>query len=177
MKASAIFIRFALETDVCPVILGSLYIALLAQVEIPLSPIPVTLHTFAIFTLALFQGSRRAFLSTCLFLMEATIGLPVFPGGVSNPLWILAPKAGYDLSFPLAAFLIGKINESGASIVRQMLGLLTGQLLIYAMGISWLSFYVGWKQAFLLGVMPFILFDLVKLLAALSARKAWVSLG
>lgn len=160
--------RYALH-----VLLGSLFIALLAQVKIPLQPVPVTLHTFAIFILALFQGGNKAALSTLLYLGEATLGLPVFPSACSDPLWILHPTAGYCISFPVAAYLIGKIVErqTQPTAIRMAFSILCGQLFIYLMGISWLSFFVGWNQALTLGLYPFIPMAVLKLCAAVSLKK------
>jgi biotin transport system substrate-specific component len=161
------------------VLLGGLYIALLSQIEIPLKPIPVTLQTFAIFSLALFQGSRKSFFSLLIYLVAAAIGLPVFPCAYADPLWILDPTAGYCLSFPLAAYICGKFAEPGdsPSFMRMLLGLCLAQLTIYLIGVAWLSFMVGWQQALILGLYPFILFDIVKLLAALSAKMAAKSMN
>jgi biotin transport system substrate-specific component len=162
-------------TEVVHVILGSLYIALLAQVEVPLFPIPMTLHTFAIFTLALFQGSKKSFYSILLYLVEATMGLPVFPGAESDPLWMVGPSAGYCLSFPLAGYVIGKFSESETvpSIIKMVFGLCCGQLIIYFFGIAWLSFSLGWEQALIVGLFPFVGFNIVKLLAAVTVKKTF----
>ncbi len=156
------------------VLLGGLYIALLSQIEIPLKPIPVTLQTFAIFSLAIFQGSQKSFFSLLLYLLAATMGLPVFPVAYTDPLWILQPWAGYCLSFPLAAYLCGRFAEVGnpPSLIRMILGLCLAQLTIYFFGVAWLSLVVGWQQALILGFYPFILFDIVKLLTALSVKMA-----
>lgn len=160
--------RYALHVS-----LGSIFLALLAQVEIPLQPVPVTLHTFAIFLLALFQGSNKAALSTLLYLGEATLGLPVFPNVYSNPLWILHPTAGYCLSFPIAAYLIGKIVElqKNPSAIRMAFSILCGQLVIYLIGVSWLSYFVDWNQALTFGLYPFIPMAVLKLCAAVSLKK------
>lgn len=156
------------------ILLGTLYIALLSQIEIPLKPIPVTMQTFAIFSLALFQGGKNSCFSVILYLMAATIGFPVFPSAVSDPLWIFDPSAGYCLSFPLAAYLVGKLTEikNPPSAAWMMLGLCTAQSLIYLLGVSWLSFFIGWKQALVTGLYPFIIFDMIKLLAAFSTKMA-----
>ncbi len=160
--------------DIITVFLGSLYIALLAQVEIPLVPIPVTLHTFAIFTLALFQGGQKALYSLLLYLLEATLGFPVFPGGYIDPFWIMGPSAGYCLGFPIAAYLIGKsIEHQGSGFKRRIvLGLCAGQAVIYLLGTAWLSLSLGWEQAWTVGLFPFLFFDFIKILTAFSIKMA-----
>jgi len=157
--------------DVVHVVLGSLYMALLAQVEIPLHPVPITLQPFALFTLALFQGSRKSFFSLTLYLVEGSMGLPVFPAAHADPLWILAPSAGYLVSFPFAAYVAGRLTETSPfSWKRILIGLGAAQWLIYLVGASWLGVIVGWQVAITAGILPFIVFDMVKLLAAGAAK-------
>jgi len=165
---------FVWAKDNVHIILGALYVALLSQVEIPLKPIPMTMQTFAIFSLALFQGSKKSFFSLVLYLLAATIGLPVFPSASIDPLWIFAPSAGYCLSFPLAAYIVGKSTEMKNPVpaVWMMAGLCAAQLMIYVLGVSWLSSFIGWKLALQTGFYPFVLFGFVKLLAAFSAKMA-----
>jgi biotin transport system substrate-specific component len=154
------------------IVLGALYIALLAQVEIPLKPVPMTLQTFAIFSLALFQGSRKSCFSVLLYLVAATLGLPVLAGACSRPLWILGYNAGYCLSFPLAAYVAGKFAESKNSVMWMALGLGCAQIIILLMGVTWLSFMIGWQQALIFGFYPFIVVDAMKIAAALSMKMA-----
>lgn len=167
------------SSEAIQIFLGSLYIALLAQIEIPLMPIPVTLHTFAIFTLALFQGGRRSLFSLLLYLFEATIGLPVFPGAYIDPFWMFSLSAGYCFSFPLAAYIVGKSTEveGSHSTAWMIFGLCSAQLIIYLMGATWMSFTLGWKQALAVGVYPFVLIDLVKLLTAFSIKMGFKQLA
>jgi biotin transport system substrate-specific component len=84
--------------------------------------------------------------------------MPVFAGGVSNPLWIMGPQAGFLISFVVAAFVIGKMSEkkADAHILYYVGALVLGQLVIFGLGMAWLSFYVGVSKAFLFGVVPFL---------------------
>lgn len=153
-------------------LLGSLYIALLAQIEVPLKPVPMTLHTFAVMTLGLFAGKRVAAGSALLYLGEATLGLPVFPGFWSNPLWMMQPTAGYCLGFPVAAYAIGRILESfpKKNLFAILVSLCAGNGLIFALGIAWLACFVGFEQAIVLGLLPFVWIDCLKMAAAASIR-------
>lgn len=155
------------------VILGSLYIAILAQVEIPLQPVPVTLHTFAVITLALYLGKNKAAVSLILYLAEATCGLPVFPGLWSDPLWMLHPTAGYIAAFPFAAYLIGHLAQNGqAGMLRLLGGIFAGKAIIYFFGVLWLSHFVGFPEALILGLYPFVYVGLLKVAAAVSMKMA-----
>src|SRR4051794_39838139 len=59
---------------------GSLLMALLAQVSLPLafSPVPVTGQTFGVLIIGATLGSRRGAASLALYLLEGLSGLPVF---------------------------------------------------------------------------------------------------
>lgn len=81
------------------VILGSLFLTLGSQIEVLIGIVPVTMQTLAIFLLALFQGGQKAFLSTCLYLGLATVGLPVLSGWSVNPLWMVGSCGGYLVAF------------------------------------------------------------------------------
>ena len=163
----------SLTKEILAVILGSLYIALLAQIEIPLVPIPVTMHTFAVLSLALFQGANRSFFSNILYLAQATAGLPVFPHIVSDPLSMLDPSAGFLISFPIAAYVAGKIAEwktAFSPVLIYALATCCGQLIIELIGVGWLSFELGLQTAFEIGLYPFIGFDCVKLMAVVASK-------
>lgn len=156
------------------VVLGAIYIVLLSQFEISLYPVPITLHTFAIFSLALYQGAVKSCYSLLLFLIAATLGLPVFPNMCSDPLWMIHPTAGYCLSFPLAAYIVGKSTEfpKPNTFIYMLIGLCLATVVIYVMGASWLAVNLGWEKAFIVGVYPFVIFDIVKFSAALSIKMA-----
>lgn len=151
-------------------LLGSIFLALMSQVSCPLpfTPIPFTLQTLALFLLSGILGSAHALRSVICYLVQGTVGLPVFAGGLANPLWYLDAKAGFLVSFVVAALVIGKLIEAKpkASFTYLLFCLLIGQLSIFAIGMSWLALFVGVKMAFLFGVLPFVYGALVKISAA-----------
>ncbi len=140
--------------------LGSCFLAIMSQFSIPLiiTPVPLTLQTLGVFLLGGILGSRRAAYSVIAYLIQGCCLLPVFAGGVSNPLWILSPLAGFLISFVAAAFVIGKIIERKphAHILYIAGALTVGQLVIFGLGMVWLSFFLGVSKAFMLGVVPFL---------------------
>jgi len=155
--------------------LGSCFLALMSQVALPLSitPVPVTLQTLAVFLLAGILGSRRAAYSVLAYLVQGCWGLPVFAGGVSNPLWILGPQAGFLISFIAAAFIVGKLVEKNphGHILYLLLTMAMGQWVIFTLGMAWLSFYVGISKAFMCGVVPFLSGAALKIMAASLAIR------
>jgi biotin transport system substrate-specific component len=148
---------------------GSLFLALLSQLSIPLpgTPVPLTLQTLGIFLIGGTLGSRMATVSVILYLLEGTLGLPVFAGWKSNPLWLWSPNAGFLLAFIPAVLLIGKLG-------RSLLSLSLAQIVISLIGMLWLSFHVGsLKAAFFLGVTPFLLGACIKVLAGSLMLKGY----
>lgn len=161
--------------DILIALIGSIFLALLSQVSIPLpfTPVPLTLQTFGVFILGGALGSRRALMSVAAYLIQGTCGVPVFAGGLSNPLWFLDCKAGFLFSFLPAAFCIGVLKEKRAqsNLYTVIFSLALGQLLSFTIGASWLAFYVGFLKAIKFGILPFISGAALKILAAALSLK------
>lgn len=157
------------------VISGSILLALVAQLSIPLpfTPVPISLQTFAIFLLALTLGSKKGTASVIAYLVQGTLGLPVFAGGLANTAWLMGPRAGYLIGFVLAAWIVGKLveNKPERSLLYTLGALLVGELAILVPGALWLAAFVGYGNAFALGVAPFLIGDMIKLVAAAFAFK------
>jgi biotin transport system substrate-specific component len=134
---------------------GSLFIALCALIKIPATPVPITGQTFALFMLALYQRPSTCFASVCLYLLEATCGLPVLCGHI-NPLWLLSPHGGYLIAFPFATYLISSLKLKLPSKTGLIFSIFMGQIVIYTLGFLWLWHFLGAKTAFIGGVLFFI---------------------
>ncbi len=152
------------------VVAASLLIALGAQVRIPLpfSPVPVTLQTFAVLLVGAQLGSRRGALAVLAYLAQGLVGLPVFAGWSGGVAHLLGPTGGYLLGFVAAAYLTGFLFERGwgARLLTAGAALLAGNVAIYALGLPWLALYVGAGRALALGLAPFIVGDVAKVVGA-----------
>lgn len=95
------------------VVAGSVLIALLAQLEIPLQPVPITGQTFGVLLVGALLGSRLGAVTVLTYLAWGAIGLPVFAGGISGPARLVGPTGGYLVGFVGAAFLVGWLSERG----------------------------------------------------------------
>jgi biotin transport system substrate-specific component len=161
---------YALLYDVALVVGGSLFVALSAQLAIPLpfSPVPVTGQTLAVLLTGMLLGSRRGSLSLLTYLVEGGLGLPVFAGGTAGLARLTGPTGGYLIGFLAAAFLVGMLAERGwdRRTGTTFLAILLGNAVIYAFGLPWLAHFVGGERVLALGVLPFIPGDLWKLLLA-----------
>jgi len=152
------------------VVLGSLTMAALAQVALPLpfTPVPITGQTLGVLLVGGALGSRRGAASMLLYLLEGAAGLPVFAGGAAGPIVLFGPRGGYLFGFVLAAFCVGLLAERGfdRSFVSAVLAFGIGELVIYSIGVPWLAFFVGAKPALAAGFWPFLPGAVVKAAAA-----------
>lgn len=159
-------VRGRVAANMLLVVAGSALIALAAQVAIPLpfNPVPMTLQPLAVLFIGVTLGSTRGAAAAALYLLEGFSGLPVFSQGHGGPAWLLAATAGYLYSYPLAAWVAGFVSERGwgSSILRATSGMLLALGVIYLGGWSWLAALTDARTAFVTGVVPFVIADIVK---------------
>lgn len=161
---------------------GSLFVALCAQIRIPLpfTPVPITLQTLGILLVGSLLGSRQGLLSMLLYLALGLVGLPFFSGGQAGVEILHGPTVGYLVAAPLAAMLVGWLAERGwdQRVGTTALSMILGNLVIYALGVAWLSTLIGLEAAITKGALPFILGDLVKIaVACVVLPGGWRLLG
>lgn len=155
--------------------------AVMSQISIPLpfSPVPITFQIFAIYLSAIILGSRLATLSQIIYILLGAVGAPVFShfsGGLQS---IVGPTGGFIISFPIIAFIIGKISEKDRGLFSLAFGLIISLVLCYSMGVLQLSFVtkMSIKKAIMVGAVPFIPLDLIKIFTAyLIGTKVKISL-
>jgi len=165
--------------DILLVVGGSLCVAGMAQVRIPLpfTPVPITGQTFAVLLVGAVLGARRGAASLVLYLIMGLLGLPFFAGGASGMAYLLGPTGGYLIGFVVAACLVGLMAARGMDrrIPSALLAFLAGEIVIYLCGVSWLSVFLGIRHAIAAGLLPFLLGDAIKLVAAgLVLPAAWM---
>lgn len=143
-----------------------------ALIAVPLQPVPFTLQTFFTALSGVLLGSCAGALSQLVYVILGCIGLPVFAGGKAGPGVLLGPTGGYLIGFIAGAYIIGKIVEMrpGGGWLWLMLAILAGDVAIYGLGTLQLAIVsrFGPTQAIIAGIVPFLLPELIKLLAAAS---------
>lgn len=159
------------------VIGASALIAIAAQIAIPIpfTPVPLTLQPLAVILVGVTLGSTRGAAAAMLYLLEGMSGLPVFAQGHAGAVWLLSATGGYLMSYPFAAWVAGYISERGwgSSILRAVTGMLLALGVIYLGGWSWLATLTDPRSAFIAGVAPFVVADIVKvLIGAMLLPKA-----
>lgn len=174
------YTRYLFETIL--LLLGSFFIASMAQISIPLwfTPVPITMQTFALAMIAGLLGAKRSVAITILYLAEGAMGLPVFAGGAAGYLHFVGPTGGYLLGFILYVYVVGTLLEKGWKdrFLSTFFAMVLGSALLYVCGVFYLSLFVGGlTKAFSAGVYPFLPGDLFKTLSActlLSLGWKWV---
>ncbi len=154
--------------------LSSLFAALTAVgafITIPFSPVPLSLQTFFTLLAGMTLGSSIATTSQVIYVLLGAIGLPVFAGLRGGMGVLLGPTGGFLWGFIISAYLMGKLVESRKSeknMTFYFLVGLEGTLFIYLIGILQLSLVtaIGIKKALMVGLLPFVLGDIMKLIAA-----------
>jgi len=146
-----------------------------ALISIPVGEVPVVLYNFFILLMGLLLGSRWGAASIAVYLLAGGLGLPVFAGGRGGLAILLGPTGGYLLGFLPAVFIIGFISEKFKQrFIFDIIAMLCGTTVIYALGVIQLKIVLGkpWMVTMALGVFPFIIFDIVKVVAAAVTAKA-----
>lgn len=136
-----------------------------AKVQIPFWPVPMTLHTLAVMAFAVAFGPRVAVSIFLAYLAAGAAGLPVFSGSPERGIglaYMAGPTGGYLLGYLVASWLVG-VMANGRGVLGRVGAMLTGMLPVYGLGIAWLAVFVPADQLLAVGVLPFLLGDLVKI--------------
>jgi len=150
------------------------FIALIAAgswISIPLPPVPLTLQTLFVLLSGIVM-KRYAVIPVGLYVLLGALNLPVFHNGTAGLGVLLGPTGGFLLGFIPAALVVGLAYEHESPKYR-VAGLIVATGVTYLAGVSWLvcSASLSLLQAVLLGVVPFIVGDVVKVTAAYTIGK------
>ena len=151
-------------------LLGSFLLAISAKIKIPFYPVPMTMQTFVILFLGITLGSKIGLFTVSIYLLEGIYGIPVFAGTPEKGIGLIyftGPTMGYLLGFLLTVYFAGLFKyEKG--LINTFIKLVFSVSFIYFLGIMWLGILIGWeKPLFKLGVQPFLLAELFKILLLL----------
>lgn len=147
------------------VLAGAALITLGAKIQVPFWPVPMTLHTLAIFLVAAALGPRLGSAAMVSYLAAGAAGLPVFSGTPERGIgiaYMVGPTGGYLIGFLIASGVIGWLAR-GRGAIGQGLAMLCGLAIVYAFGLAWLAQFVPAPKLIAAGFAPFILGDLIKI--------------
>lgn len=180
------------------IVLCGLSIALMAVsawITVPFGPIPFTLQTLAIMFVLFALTPKCALISIAGYLVLGAIGLPVFSSFKGGLAALLGPTGGFITGFLIAggiALLAGSALKHFSLFTgeskKPFFGthIKTGVLATnIAMGVVFLAvlYVFGWFQLMIVGnltpevafaaaVAPFVLIDVIKMIAAILLTQA-----
>jgi len=139
------------------------------RIPLPFTPVPFTLQTFFVLLSGALLGRKLGVFAQAAYLFLGLTGQQVFTGLGSGGLYLLGPTGGYIVGFVLAAFFAGNLlikeKQSGLAVFMK---LLIADFIILFSGMFWLkvSLSCSLSKAFLLGFLPFVLGDVLKVALA-----------
>ncbi|GAB4545152.1 MAG: biotin transporter BioY [Anaerolineae bacterium] len=148
------------------IVMFAALIALSAKltINLPGTPVPITLQPFMILLAGLSLGSREGALSVLTYLGAIAVGLPLDARGL-GPAAFVGPTGGYLIGFVAGAFVagFGRDRRFPAAFGCALLGVLA----VYVFGFLGLVGYSGnAERAIMQGILPFILGDFGKAMLA-----------
>lgn len=153
------------------------------SINIPISPVPLSLTIFALFISSYVLGLKYGIVSFLLYALIGLVGVPVFSKFTGGPAVLLGPTGGYIIGFIFVSFFTGLfIERFEGKRYMHAIGMIIGVVICYAFGTAWLAQVagMGFVQALYAGVIPFIPADAAKMIVALAIgpkiRKAVQSL-
>jgi biotin transport system substrate-specific component len=173
----------SLVTDAALVVSGTALVSVLAQVEVPMFPVPITGQTLGVLLVGAALGARRGATSLALYLALGLAGLPIFAGFTGGIDSVLKPSFGFIVGFVVAAGFVGWLAQRAwdRHLGRNLLAALGGTAIPFAFGLPYMTFTLPMYglpndlgSVFAFGVTPFIVGGLIKAaIAGVTLPVAW----
>lgn len=152
-----------------------------AQFSVSIGSIAISLQSLVILVIGLVLTKKQGLMVTFLYLIAGLIGLPVFAQSMGGPHSVFLPSFGFILSFIPAVWAMASLQERKIKSAMQgyLQVVLLGNLIIYSLGISYMSFILNihlelemsFWQIITAGLLPFIPLDIIKSLIAVRIAK------
>jgi len=144
----------------------------LISIPLPFTPVPIVFSLQAVIFFSVWLGKRGAY-ATWAYLAQGALGLPVFAGGACGLAHFFGPRGGYLIGFAILSYIIAtfseRMREKTPSKVFSLM--LLGNGIAYLFGVPQLALFVGFKNALIMGLYPFLASDILKLLLAYFGIK------
>lgn len=154
------------------VLSGTLLLTLSAKVQVPMWPVPMTLQSGMILIIGALYGARLGVLTMAAYLLEGAVGLPVFAGTPERGIglaYMVGPTGGYLAGFLIATWAVGALVERGWDRGLDLtLTMAVGSVIPLALGVTWLTQFIGVGPAIDAGLTPFLAGAVVKLALAVA---------
>ena len=178
---ATVFPRSTALTHAAFIVGGTLFIAALAQIAIPVpgSPVPVTGQTLAVYLIGTTYGARLGFATFSTYLLAGIAGAPVFaPAATVGLARLTGATGGYLIGMLVATLILGALADRKADqkFKTSFPALIFGSVIIFAFGLIWLnvSLNLTWAQTISAGLTPFIFGEVIKIaITATSLPLIW----
>ncbi|MCX6447864.1 MAG: biotin transporter BioY [Actinobacteria bacterium] len=178
---ATVFPRSTALTHAAFIVGGTLFIAALAQIAIPVpgSPVPVTGQTLAVYLIGTTYGARLGFATFATYLLAGIAGAPVFaPAATVGLARLTGATGGYLIGMLVATLVLGALADRKADqkFKTSFPALIFGSVIVFAFGLIWLnvSLNLTWAQTISAGLTPFIFGEVVKIaITATSLPLIW----
>jgi len=141
------------------------------SLHIPVSPVPISLGTLAIYFVIYVMGMKLGTLSVAIYILLGLAGLPVFTDFTGGAGKLFGPTGGYIIGYLFMSLICGFFTDKwGDRIPLCLIGMILGTGTCYLFGTAWLAYQASYTfpQALAAGVLPYIPFDLIKLVIAMT---------
>jgi biotin transport system substrate-specific component len=173
---------FALDAGL--IVAGATIVALLAQVEIPLWPVPITGQTLGVIVVGAALGAWRGAAALGTYMLAGLAGLPVFAGFTGTVAAVGKPSFGFVIGFILSAFVAGWFAERAwdRRPALAFVGFAAASVMPFLVGIPYMAFILNivlgldysFGEVIEAGLLPFIVGGVIKAaLAAAIIPGAW----
>lgn len=161
------------KTDIqsmCLMAVMTAVMCIFGPMSVPIGPVPISLTVLTVYLAVYVLGMKRGTIAYGVYLLLGFIGLPVLSGYSGGAGKVFGPTGGYLIGFIFMALLSGwAIDHFYRNIALQFAGMAAGLVVCYVFGTVWLANLtgMGFQKAMEVGVLPFVAFDLLKIVCAI----------
>ena len=160
--------------EIIQISIFAILLSICSMISIPLT-VPFTFQTFGVFVTCLLIGGKKATLSIIVWILLGLVGLPVFSSFKSGFVALLGPTGGYIFGFIISSLCMWLFqNIFPKKITWMIFSMLVALLICYIIGTSWFIIIytktgdnITISKAISICIVPFIIFDLIKIMLAL----------
>ncbi|MDR3072050.1 MAG: biotin transporter BioY [Clostridiales Family XIII bacterium] len=157
---------------------------IIAPLSVPIGPVPVSLSVFMALLCGALLPPKIAVFSQLLRIILGAVGIPVFAGFQGGAQYLAGPVAGYTIATPFMALAVAfaanycahKAPSYSIKLVVMVSTCVVALLFDYALGTVWYCVvtHIEFLPALLVCVVPFIVVDILKIVAVLFI---WIAIA
>jgi biotin transport system substrate-specific component len=172
---SAVITRPTVLTQSGLVLGGTAFLAVMAQISLPIpgSPVPVTGQTLGALLLGTAYGASLGFTTFATYMVIGIAGAPVFAAGGHGFARLTSATGGYIVGMLLASLITGFLANLAwdRKLRTSVLTMVFGDVLVFGAGLFWLQHVTrqSWSWVFAKGFTPFIPGEILKIAIASTA--------